>query len=131
MLDIDYFKNFNDLYGHPAGDRCLTNLAQAVKQALHRFTDLVARYGGEEFIVILPNTTTSGATIVSDLIQQAIAELAIVHENSQVSNVVTTSIGIASLVPQDQQQPSILIEKADRALYRAKKEGRNRYSVDI
>ncbi|CAN1210349.1 GGDEF domain-containing protein [Tumidithrix helvetica PCC 7403] len=131
ILDIDCFKGYNDLYGHPAGDLCLTTLAQTVKQALQRSTDLIARYGGEEFAVILPNTTTQGAIIVTELIQQAILDLSTAHENSYVSDVVTTSLGIATLVPTETQQPSILLEQTDRALYKAKQKGRNCYFVYV
>lgn len=129
MLDIDCFKGYNDLYGHPAGDRCLRNLAQAVKQVLHRYTDLVARYGGEEFGVILPNTTTPGAITVAKLIQETIHELSTIHESSHVSNIVTVSLGVAMLIPEATQQPDILVTHADQALYIAKKQGRDGYAV--
>lgn len=129
LWDIDYFKYYNDLYGHQAGDLCLAKIAQAVKQVLLRPTDLVARYGGEEFAVILPNTTNQGAIAVAQLIQETIFGLSTVHENSRVSNVVTTSLGIATLVPVETLQPDILVTYTDRALYEAKQQGRDRYVV--
>jgi diguanylate cyclase (GGDEF)-like protein len=129
LWDIDYFKHYNDLYGHQAGDRCLVKIAQAVKHVLQRPTDLVARYGGEEFVVILPNTTNQGAIAVAQLIQKTILGLSTVHENSHVSNIVTTSLGIATVVPVETLQPDILVTYTDRALYEAKQQGRDRYVV--
>ncbi|OYQ63463.1 hypothetical protein B9G53_16980 [Pseudanabaena sp. SR411] len=131
MLDIDYFKSYNDLYGHPAGDHCLTTLAQTVKQTLQRPTDLIARYGGEEFAVILPNTNTEGAIAVAKLIQQTIVDLSTPHANSDVSNIVTTSLGISTLVPSESQEPCFLVSQTDQALYKAKQQGRNRYALYI
>jgi diguanylate cyclase (GGDEF)-like protein len=131
MLDIDCFKSYNDLYGHPAGDHCLTTLAQKVKQALQRPTDLIARYGGEEFAIILPNTNTEGAIAVTKLMQQTIIDLSIPHENSNISNIVTISLGISTLVPSEMQEPCVLLDQTDQALYKAKQQGRNCYSVYI
>lgn len=125
LFDIDYFKRYNDFYGHQSGDDCLTAIAQTVKQVLCRPADLIARYGGEEFVVILPNTDLDGAITVAKQISAAIKNLNINHQNSDISDIVTISLGVASLLPSFSQEPSILIKQADVALYRAKQEGRN------
>jgi len=129
LCDIDYFKNYNDFYGHQAGDVCLKQIAQALTQIAKRPADLVARYGGEEFAVILPNTSVEGAVQVAKLIRSAIEQLKIPHAKSHVSNVVTASLGISSQVPQSQGHVEALITAADRALYAAKKQGRNTYRL--
>ena len=126
LIDIDYFKRYNDRYGHQGGDDCLVRIAQAIAQVPQRPTDLVARYGGEEFVVILSNTDTQGALKVAQTIQEAIANLEIIHENSDVSNFVTLSMGVASLIPKLDLSPEVLISHADQALYTAKNQGRNR-----
>ncbi len=125
LFDIDYFKRYNDCYGHQSGDNCLTAIAQTVKQILCRPADLIARYGGEEFAVILPNTDLDGALTVAEQISGAIKNLNITHQNSDISDIVTISLGVASLLPSFGQEPSILIKQADVALYRAKQKGRN------
>lgn len=125
LFDIDYFKRYNDFYGHPKGDDCLMKLSLVVQNAVYRPTDLVARYGGEEFAVILPNTDQEGAIAVSTGIHLAIKNLGIIHEASEVSNFVTISLGIASLIPSLEVQSATLIAQADRALYVAKQRGRN------
>ena len=125
LFDIDYFKRYNDCYGHQSGDDCLTAIAQTVKQVLCRPADLIARYGGEEFVVILPNTDLDGAITVAKQISAAIKNLNINHQNSDISDIVTISLGVASLLPSFSQEPSILIKQADVALYKAKQEGRN------
>ncbi len=129
LFDIDYFKRYNDCYGHQMGDDCLTRLAQSVKRALSRPADLVARYGGEEFVVILPNTNLEGAIAVAQKIRFAIANLDIAHQNSDISDIVTISLGVTSLIPNSMQDPAILIRQADTALYSAKQQGRNRFIV--
>lgn len=126
MIDIDYFKRYNDSNGHQGGDECLFRVAQAIAKVPQRQTDLVARYGGEEFAVILINTDTEGALKVSEDIKAAIADLAIPHENSAISDCLTLSIGIASLTPSVDISVKKLIEYADQSLYNAKKQGRNR-----
>ena len=126
LIDIDYFKRYNDSYGHQGGDDCLVRVAQAIAQVPQRPTDLVARYGGEEFVVILSNTDTQGALKVAQAIQDAIADLAIPHENSMISDHITLSLGVASLIPTSDQSLGNLIAYADQALYTAKKEGRDR-----
>ncbi len=129
LLDIDYFKRYNDCYGHQTGDKCLKAIAQTVEQTLYRPADLVARYGGEEFVAILPNTDLDGAIIVAEQIRSAIANLEIPHQNSDISDRVTVSVGITSLIPNPEQKLSTLIQQADVALYGAKQKGRNRAIV--
>jgi len=131
LFDVDFFKHYNDCYGHQAGDACLIQIAQAAQDVVNRPADLVARYGGEEFAVILPNTDQQGALVVAENIQHAIRALAIPHERSQVGAIVSISLGIASTVPTPDTLPDILITLADRALYTAKQQGRDRYSVSI
>ncbi|MEO0706006.1 MAG: CHASE2 domain-containing protein [Cyanobacteria bacterium J06649_5] len=125
LCDVDYFKAFNDRYGHPAGDRCLQQVAHAITLAV-RDSDLVARYGGEEFVIVLPNTTAEMAVTIADRIQQEVGQLEIQHEGSQVSEWVTLSCGAASVSPGFWLLPLQLIEYADQALYEAKQSGRNR-----
>jgi diguanylate cyclase (GGDEF)-like protein/PAS domain S-box-containing protein len=129
LFDIDYFKRYNDYYGHQFGDDALKKIAKIVEQTLYRPADLVARYGGEEFVVILPNTDLEGAFRVAEQIRGAIASLEIPHQNSDTSNIVTVSVGVTSLLPSPQQKPSTLIKQADIALYNAKQQGRNRAIV--
>jgi diguanylate cyclase (GGDEF)-like protein len=129
MLDIDYFKGFNDTYGHQAGDECLRAVAQVMQVALRRPADLAARYGGEEFAVILPNTPQSGAITVAQAIQANVRALAIAHGPSPVSDYVTLSLGIAVAIPKPHQSPEQLLQQADQALYTAKETGRDRYVV--
>lgn len=126
MFDVDYFKRYNDFYGHQLGDQALLLIAQAVDQLVCRPADLVARYGGEEFIVILPNTNLEGAIAVAKNLHQAIADLQIPHQDSGVSDVITVSMGIASDIPKLDRSPYVLINQADQALYYAKQQGRNR-----
>ncbi|MEA5522327.1 diguanylate cyclase domain-containing protein [Limnoraphis robusta] len=126
LADIDYFKNYNDHYGHLAGDQCLREIAQAIRNAVKRPADFVARYGGEEFAVILPNTEIEGAKQVAELIRSEIHQLKIPHAESTVCQFVTVSLGVCSLLPQPEDSFKILISKADIALYEAKKQGRDR-----
>jgi two-component system cell cycle response regulator len=130
MFDIDFFKRYNDHYGHQTGDICLIKIAQSVQATVHRTTDLVARYGGEEFAVVLPNTSLSGAIVIAEQIQQAIKALAIPHGCSDVSPIVSISLGVVSLVPTALGSPKQLIASADRALYTAKQQGRDCYAID-
>jgi diguanylate cyclase (GGDEF)-like protein len=125
MCDVDFFKLFNDTYGHQAGDDCLRKVAKAISLNTERPSDIVARYGGEEFAVVLPETTIGGALMVAEKIRQAIRELNIPHESSPDGRV-TMSIGIASAAPGFDNPPDDLILAADKALYRAKREGRDR-----
>ncbi|MGO1500139.1 MAG: diguanylate cyclase domain-containing protein [Marinobacter sp.] len=123
MVDIDYFKAFNDAYGHPGGDQCLRQVAQVLAKVVRRPTDLVARYGGEEFALVLPNTEDAVAVVESCRV--AIQALGIVHEFSGVAPVVTISAGVCNLVPTKRISPELLIRSADKALYEAKRAGRN------
>lgn len=129
LCDIDYFKHYNDAKGHQAGDECLQQVAQCICQAVKRTTDVVARYGGEEFAIVLPATDCFGALKVAARIQQSLAELGIPHPASQVSPVITLSIGIAVIVPPLHTEPEKLIAAADQQLYRAKLLGRNQYQI--
>lgn len=128
LCDVDYFKKYNDTYGHQAGDLCLQRVAQAISQAVRSY-DLAARYGGEEFVVVLPNTTPETATIVARRICYRLKSLQIPHSGSQVSKYVSLSCGVASTGIADinlQTSYQDLIASADRALYQAKKQGRDR-----
>jgi diguanylate cyclase (GGDEF)-like protein len=129
LCDIDFFKLYNDKYGHPAGDGCLQKVANVLKETAQKYQDLVARYGGEEFAVILPHTHASGAVHVAAAMQAGVRELEIVHSRSAVSQFVTLSLGIATIVPNFETSPLALIEAADKALYQAKAEGRNRIII--
>ena len=126
MIDVDFFKNYNDRYGHQAGDLCLQAVANAVGQRTLRSIDLLARYGGEEFLVVLPNTATQGAYKVGLGVCQAVDALNIAHAASSVTDHVTVSVGVASVVPARDSSPSEVIAAADQALYAAKQQGRNR-----
>lgn len=125
MIDIDFFKLFNDTYGHPQGDICLKKVAQVIQKTLKRPTDLVARYGGEEFVVVLPNTDRSGAMYVAESIRTEVNALKIIHEASKVDKYITISLGLATIIPTINSHPDELISQADKALYLTKEEGRN------
>jgi diguanylate cyclase (GGDEF)-like protein len=130
MIDIDYFKRFNDSYGHPAGDSCLRAVSRAIKSTLRRPGDLAARYGGEEIAVLLPGTPDPGASFVAEQIMRAVRALTIPHNGSP-KGVVTISIGVATLVPdRDGCGPEELVKAADRMLYEAKANGRDIVCVD-
>ncbi len=130
LCDIDYFKNYNDYYGHQAGDVCLKQVAQAINDCLKRPADLVTRYGGEEFAIILPHTSKEGAVHVAQLIQTTIRELSIPHHHSQVSSFVTLSLGVSSQVPNADLDAHELVAVTDKALYIAKAEGRNTFHLE-
>jgi len=130
MIDIDYFKNYNDHYGHVAGDAALSNVASAVKNSLNRASDIAARYGGEEFIVLLPNTDVKGSRLIADNIRKKIAGLGMEHSKSLVSPVLTVSMGVSSTYPAIGDNATDLIKKADDLLYRAKENGRDRIEQD-
>lgn len=129
LADVDFFKRYNDFYGHLAGDRCLQQVAAVLRQTTKRPADLAARYGGEEFAVLLPNTEELGATLVAAEVQAKIQGLGIPHAQSAIANYVTLSLGIACLVPKPEIAPTFLIAAADKALYQAKMAGRDRYLV--
>lgn len=126
LLDIDFFKHFNDTYGHTEGDVCLRLVAQKINDTVNRPYDLVARFGGEEFICILPNTDLIGGTYVAQQIVDSIVSLKIPHINSPISAFVTISAGVSSVVPEYDMSSTTLIEEADKQLYIAKDRGRNR-----
>jgi adenylate cyclase len=126
LCDVDFFKLYNDTYGHQAGDSCLQKVAQAMSQTIKRPSDLVARYGGEEFAVILPNTNLEGAMIVAEEIRSQVKILAVPHTASGVSEYVTVSLGVTSMIPVADIPAALLVKSADEALYRAKQKGRNR-----
>jgi diguanylate cyclase (GGDEF)-like protein/PAS domain S-box-containing protein len=126
LCDIDYFKLYNDTYGHLAGDLCLQQVAQVLHQSLKRPADLVARYGGEEFAMILPNTDITGAAFIAETIRRRVRGLEIPHAQSPVSQCVTLSLGVATQIPTTDTSAQALIAAADEALYRAKAEGRDR-----
>ncbi len=130
MIDVDHFKLFNDHYGHPAGDSCLKKVTQAIKSCLHRTTDILGRYGGEEFIVLLPETDAKGAMCVAQSIGEAINALQIRHDVSPTASFVTASLGGATCLRTTGHDLEELIKNADRALYKAKRAGRNRSWVD-
>ncbi len=129
LVDIDYFKPYNDNYGHQGGDESLRRVAQALGAALKRPNDIVARYGGEEFAVVLPDTSMAGASNIAELLRNEVERINIPHDFSTVTDHLTISIGVASLKPAPGQTPEILIEMADKALYEAKRQGRNGFCV--
>lgn len=125
MIDVDYFKNYNDSYGHREGDVCLTQIAHTIQNSLNRPGDLVCRYGGEEFAVLLPETDEDGAHFVATRILEHIEALNIVHETSKVADHVTVSIGACSAVAMPKLSCMEVVATADKALYEAKRAGRN------
>lgn len=129
MTDVDYFKKFNDTYGHQAGDDCLRQVAAALNEAIMRPGDLAARYGGEEFAVVLPGTDLAGACQVAETIRRKVQALAIPHTASGVATHVTLSLGAATLLSGEALTPEGLIQRADAALYSSKHTGRNRWTA--
>ncbi len=125
MIDVDFFKVFNDTYGHQAGDRCLQSVARALRGCVSRPGDLIARYGGEEFVALLPSTPLSGGIVLAEAFRTAVAREAMPHAGSSLGTV-SLSIGVASVAPGSGGDPQALIQHADAALYRAKEAGRNR-----
>ena len=126
MMDLDFFKNYNDRYGHLKGDEALKQVAQAITDSIERATDLVARFGGEEFTVVLPHTDHAGALVVAERIRKRVEELGIENASSSVAKVITLSVGVSSAAAVLGGDSADLIAEADAALYRAKFEGRNR-----
>ncbi|MCA1944890.1 MAG: diguanylate cyclase [Desulfovibrio sp.] len=126
MIDIDHFKKYNDTYGHLQGDVCLRAVAKAVAGSMHRPADLAARFGGEEFVALLPNTDLPGARAIAQQVQQLVEELELEHKSSEVSPLVTVSVGGACALPGQDMDSDALIHAADTALYAAKHAGRNR-----
>ena len=126
LCDIDYFKRYNDTYGHVAGDKCLQQVAQGIRRAVKRPADLVARYGGEEFVVILTNTDIDGAVKVAEEIKKEIGKLEIPHVQSEVGRHLSISMGVSSTVPDRSDGPEAFINDVDQFLYQAKDAGRDR-----
>jgi diguanylate cyclase (GGDEF)-like protein len=126
MVDVDCFKNYNDHYGHQAGDACLQQIARSLRGIPQRPADLVARFGGEEFVVLLPSTAQEDAAGLAERMRSAIADLQIPHATSRVGPGVTASFGVAAMHPLGNQPASDLVAAADAALYEAKENGRNR-----
>lgn len=126
VIDIDHFKQYNDHYGHLAGDDCLVQVAQALDSIPLRSTDLFARYGGEEFVLLLPKAEIDSAVEIAEKCRALVEKLAIPHEHSGAGDVVTISIGVATITPTPDAEPASLFAEADRQLYRAKELGRNR-----
>ena len=126
IIDLDHFKHVNDTYGHPFGDLCLKRAASALQSILHRPCDSLARYGGEEFVMLLPGADAAGAEVVAQRALQAVRDVELDYQGTVVK--VTASIGVSSMVPSPCSTPEGFLEQADQALYRAKKEGRNRHA---
>ena len=126
LADVDYFKQYNDMYGHQAGDDCLVRIAAKLTSVIHRPGDLVARYGGEEFVIVLPDTDEVGCLKIAKAMNAIVEEMKIEHADSSVGVYVTISLGVSTIIPEKTDNWSDLIGLADRALYRAKDEGRNR-----
>lgn len=127
VCDVDYFKQFNDMYGHQTGDDCLRTVARVLEREARRPTDLVSRYGGEEFAVILPDTDAQGAVMVAERMRAAVQAMELMHAGSEVARVVTVSAGVAAHTPhRGEANPQRLVQAADAALYQAKRLGRNR-----
>lgn len=131
MLDIDFFKLYNDRYGHQGGDECLKRVGGILEGSARRDSDLAARYGGEEFAVILPETGMQGAMDVAETVRTNIERQNIPHESSRVSDHVTVSMGVATWVPERGSEPDELISRADQALYKAKESGRNQVKCSM
>ncbi len=131
MCDVDFFKNYNDRYLHPNGDKCLVKVAMSMRSTVRRSGDLVARYGGEEFAIVLPNTDALGAVSVGENVRAAIKGLQITHEASAVCPYVTVSVGVSTIIPNSENDFQALINAADRALYQAKSQGRDRVTMIV
>jgi diguanylate cyclase (GGDEF)-like protein/PAS domain S-box-containing protein len=129
VLDIDHFKRYNDCYGHLMGDECLRQVAKSLKVTVGRLPDIAARYGGEEFVILLPGTGAEGVSTVARKIVQSFAELRILHAASVAAPYITASLGLATAVPGAVTTAEQVVLMADRALYRAKAGGRNRFEV--
>jgi len=129
VIDIDYFKLYNDTYGHAEGDVCLKGLAQVLKSCLHRSVDVIARIGGEEFVVLLPDVDSEGAKVLAQKMQQQLHQADLTHATSPLGENVTVSIGIASVVPGENTTALGLFKSADKALYKAKVKGRNQIEI--
>lgn len=127
LIDIDFFKPFNDNYGHQAGDDCLQSVAKVIQETAKRPGDMAARYGGEEFVIVLPNTDIEGVKVIADTLFESIKSTKLKHEYSSISKFITISAGIGTIMPTKKSKPAYLIEIADKALFKAKEAGRDRY----
>ncbi len=125
LMDVDYFKNFNDEYGHVVGDYCLQQVARVIKSALYRDVDLAARYGGEEFVCILPNMPQDAAVVIAEHIRKEVELLQIPHQASETANHVTISLGVFTFICSADTPVDEILKNTDSQLYRAKKNGRN------
>jgi len=125
MIDIDYFKQYNDHYGHIQGDDCLRRVAQVLSAAATRARDFLARFGGEEFVLVLPETDAEAAKNVAERCRSLIFKEQIFHEKSQVSQLLTVSLGVGTIIPMRSDTPLMFVDKVDRRLYQAKQKGRN------
>jgi diguanylate cyclase (GGDEF)-like protein len=130
LFDIDDFKAFNDTYGHFRGDACLKAVGEKMHKATRRAGDLTARYGGDEFITLLPETDASQASRLGETIRKAVEGLSIPHRASRTKDVITVSVGASTMIPEKRAVPSELINQADKSLYKAKSDGRNRVVSD-
>ncbi len=127
FIDVDYFKFYNDNYGHLEGDVCLKKIAHALDESIYRISDMVFRYGGEEMAVILPDVEHHGMCHMGEVMVQAIRDLKLPHAFSSVTDVVTISTGGTTIVPEQEQHEDMLIRQADQCVYQAKAQGRNRF----
>jgi diguanylate cyclase (GGDEF)-like protein/PAS domain S-box-containing protein len=125
LMDIDFFKQYNDHYGHLQGDACLKQVAQVLGQAVTRSRDLIARFGGEEFVIVLPETDAVAARTIAERCQHLIQQANIPHQQSQVANILTISLGVNTIIPSQKDDLFAFIEKTDQQLYQAKQNGRN------
>lgn len=128
MVDIDFFKRFNDTYGHVAGDECLKIVASTLKESLSRQGDFVARYGGEEFVIVLPNTNEDGGRKIAEIILDNVQAKNIPHEHNDAADCVTISVGVTTVIPDYGHNEKFYIKCADDALYKSKQNGRNQYT---
>ncbi|MNP52893.1 Phytochrome-like protein cph2 [compost metagenome] len=129
MIDVDYFKTYNDSFGHLAGDEALRQVAEAIRGSCSRPSDLPARYGGEEFALVLPNTSPGGARLIAEKLRQTVLALRIPHTAPETDSPLTVSIGLATLTPAIGSHCRQLISAADKGLYLAKNNGRNQVGV--
>lgn len=128
MIDVDYFKSYNDIYGHIEGDKCLAKIARTISNCLERPSDFVARFGGEEFVCVLPETDRIGAFIVAEKIRKKVESINITHRKTNNSEVVTVSLGVNTVTPDSSSDMLEFVYNADNALYSSKNNGRNRVS---
>jgi diguanylate cyclase (GGDEF)-like protein len=128
MIDIDFFKNYNDTYGHKEGDNCLRMVADTLEKCVTRTDDFIARYGGEEFVVVLPNTDQKGACVIAKKLLKNMRELKIPHAKSAAADYVTVSIGVTTGAVSHTQDMDDYVRRADEMLYKSKQNGRNKYS---